>query len=66
MEMNQLRQEQQMLERERQQLLQDKEQFQMHIHEQMEQMEATRVQFQKNNKKQHMNGQSYYGINLFI
>ena len=36
-----------MLERERQQLLQDKEQFQMHIHEQMEQMEAARVQFQK-------------------
>ena len=66
MEMNQLRQEKQMLERERQQLLQDKEQFQMHIHEQMEQMEAARVQFQKNNKKQHMNGQSYYGINLFI
>ena len=51
MEMNQLRQEQQMLERERQQLLQDKEQFQMHIHEQMEQIEAARVQFQKNNKK---------------
>lgn len=66
MEMNQLRQEQQMLERERQQLLQDKEQFQMHIHEQMEQMEAARVQFQKNNKKQRMNGQSCYGINLFI
>ena len=43
MEMNQLRQEQQMLERERQQLLQDKEQFQMHIHEQMEQMEAARA-----------------------
>ena len=55
-----------MLERERQQLLQDKEQFQMHIHEQMEQMEAARVQFQKNNKKQRMNGQSCYGINLFI
>ncbi len=55
-----------MLERERQQLLQDKEQFQMHIHEQLEQMEAARVQFQKNNKKQRMNGQSYYGINLFI
>ena len=32
-----------MLERERQQLLQDKEQFQMHIHEQMEQMEAARA-----------------------
>ncbi|MED0970091.1 FliH/SctL family protein [Bacillus paramycoides] len=46
-EMNQLRQQQQMLERERQQLLQDKEQFQMHIHEQMEQMEAARIQFQK-------------------
>ena len=45
-EMNQLRQQQQMLERERQQLLQDK-QFQMHIHEQMEQMGAARIQFQK-------------------
>lgn len=66
MEMNQLRQGQQMLERERQQLVQDKEQFQMHIHEQMEQMEAARMQFQKNNRKQHTNGQSYCGINLFI
>ncbi len=47
MEMNQLRQGRQMLERERQRLVQDKEQFQMHIHEQMEQMEVARMQFQK-------------------
>ena len=45
-EMNQLRQ-QQTLEREHQELLQSKEEFQMHIHEQMEQMEAVRMQFQK-------------------
>ena len=46
-EMNQLRQHQQTLEREHQQLLQAKEEFQIHIHEQMEQMEAARLQFQK-------------------
>ena len=50
-EMNQLRKEQQTLEREQQQLMQGKEEFQQHIHEQMEQMEAARIQFQKNNKK---------------
>ena len=38
--MRQLRQEQQVLERERQQLLQDKEQFQMHVQQQMEQIES--------------------------
>ena len=63
-EMRQLRQEQQVLERERQQLLQDKEQFQMHVQQQMEQIESARLQFQKSNKKQHTNGQNYYGINL--
>ncbi|OQR55823.1 FliH/SctL family protein [Bacillus sp. CDB3] len=46
-EMNHLRKEQQTLEHERQQLLQAKEEFQMHIHEQMEQMEAAHMQFQK-------------------
>ena len=40
-EMNQLRQHQQTLEREHQQLLQAKEEFQMHIHEQMGQMESS-------------------------
>lgn len=43
-EMNQLRKEQQTLEREQQQLMQGKEEFQQHIHEQME---AARIQFQK-------------------
>ncbi len=46
-EMGQLRKEQQTLEREQQQLMQGKEEFQKHIHEQMEQMEAARIQFQK-------------------
>lgn len=66
MEMNQLRQEQQMLERERQQLLQDKEQFQMHIHEQMEQMEAARVQFQKEQQETAYEWTELLWINLFI
>ncbi|PFJ17237.1 flagellar assembly protein H [Bacillus cereus] len=46
-EMNQLRREQQMLQEERKQFLDAKEQFQIHAHEQMEQLEAKRLQLQQ-------------------
>lgn len=46
-ELNQLRQEQQRLERERQQLLHDQEQFQMHVQQQMKEIESAHIQFQK-------------------
>ncbi|PEB53940.1 flagellar assembly protein H [Bacillus pseudomycoides] len=50
-EMCQLRKDQQMLQAERKQLLEEKEQFKMHVHEQIEQLEAARLQFQQKQKE---------------